>query len=132
MAIRRTFMDGCGWPPSASGITHDFWPAILAHGLDRLSYVSRPLLRHRIHAHNTSGWILGPGSPRPDAWEEAKFPGNVEAMLDLCVGDWNSGWLNELMRAADSPRFMASAKREAFRAVLHRRIAERAEAGVRG
>jgi len=59
LALRREFLDRIEWPSPASGCAHDVWVCFAAVVLGKWGFIRQPLIRHRIHATNTSGWLPG-------------------------------------------------------------------------
>jgi glycosyltransferase involved in cell wall biosynthesis len=57
MAVTRGFVDLWGWPPAGSRVSHDFWVALLATAFGQRRNLSQPLVDHRLHESNASGWI---------------------------------------------------------------------------
>ena len=57
MAVTRAFVDTWGWPPPESRVSHDFWVALLATAFDQRQNLPEPLIDHRLHGGNASGWI---------------------------------------------------------------------------
>lgn len=60
MAFQKALIDHVGWPRSQSGWAHDAWVALIGTALNRRTYIDQPLIRHRIHGNNTSGWLSHP------------------------------------------------------------------------
>jgi glycosyltransferase involved in cell wall biosynthesis len=57
MAVTRGFVDLWGWPPAGSRVSHDFWVALLATAFGQRRNLTQPLVDHRLHDGNASGWI---------------------------------------------------------------------------
>lgn len=57
MAVTRAFVDTWGWPPPGSPVSHDFWVALLATAFGQRRNLRAPLIDHRLHGGNASGWI---------------------------------------------------------------------------
>ena len=57
MAVTRSFVDTWGWPPAGSRVSHDFWVALLATAFDQRRNLHEPLIDHRLHGGNASGWV---------------------------------------------------------------------------
>jgi hypothetical protein len=57
MAVNRRFVDTWGWPPPESRISHDFWVALLSTAFGQRRNLREPLIDHRLHGGNVSGWI---------------------------------------------------------------------------
>ncbi len=60
MAFQKALLDRLGWPGPQSGWAHDAWIALIGTALNRRGYIYQPLIRHRIHGNNTSGWLARP------------------------------------------------------------------------
>jgi len=58
LAFRRDLLTDFGWPRSGSVWSHDLWICLLSTALERRDYIFEPLIRHRIHSSNTSGWLI--------------------------------------------------------------------------
>jgi glycosyltransferase involved in cell wall biosynthesis len=57
MAVTRRFVDLWGWPPPESRVSHDFWVALLSTAFGQRHNLHEPLIDHRLHGDNASGWI---------------------------------------------------------------------------
>jgi glycosyltransferase involved in cell wall biosynthesis len=57
MAVTRRFVDLWGWPPPDSPVSHDFWVALLSTAFGQRRNLHEPLIDHRLHGDNASGWI---------------------------------------------------------------------------
>jgi glycosyltransferase involved in cell wall biosynthesis len=105
MAVTRGFLDLWGWPPPDSTVSHDFWVALLATTFGQRVTVWEPLVDHRLHDANASGWIPDEGSrvftrPGDGAWDAA-------LLVDLVVKrrrvrTWTGTFLDVLDRVGDS------------------------------
>jgi len=83
MAVTRTFVDTWGWPPVESPISHDVWVALLATAFGQRSNLPEPLIDHRLHGANASGWVPDASSrefTRPD-----DGAGPTGLMIDLLM-----------------------------------------------
>jgi glycosyltransferase involved in cell wall biosynthesis len=60
LAFRRELLQIAGFPTHPQSWTHDTWLCAIATALNSRSYLSIPLINHRIHGQNTSGWFLRP------------------------------------------------------------------------
>jgi glycosyltransferase involved in cell wall biosynthesis len=83
MTVTRGFVDLWGWPPADSPVSHDLWVALLSTAFGQRRNLPEPLIDHRLHDANTSGWI-------PDASSrEFTVPGDgsgpVRLLIDLVV-----------------------------------------------
>ncbi|SDV01706.1 Glycosyltransferase involved in cell wall bisynthesis [Microlunatus sagamiharensis] len=102
MAVARSFLDRWGWPPHGSGISHDFWVALLSTGLDRRVSLLRVLGDHRLHDRNVSGWIASDADRR-------RFPAGVrasetEVLVDLVVREERLGWTEDFLQVLSGDR----------------------------
>ena len=59
LILRRELIDLAGWPPVNANWSHDMWVCFIALLLEKRGYIRQSLIRHRIHGHNTSGWLTG-------------------------------------------------------------------------
>lgn len=124
LAFRQELVDAWGWPEPESGISHDLWIAALALAAGRRGVLQRPLVAHRIHGANASGWFarrenmhrarrmlrdLTPFRSRTelDAFLECYFPfdrlGGPAAIADriaLCPAPGDAAALARFRRAA--------------------------------
>jgi glycosyltransferase involved in cell wall biosynthesis len=57
MAVTRGFLQMWGWPPPESHVSHDFWVALLSTTFGQRTNLDEPLVDHRLHEGNASGWI---------------------------------------------------------------------------
>ena len=57
LIFRRELIELVGWPPGQSEWSHDTWVCFTALLLERRGYIRQPLIQHRIHKNNTSGWL---------------------------------------------------------------------------
>jgi glycosyltransferase involved in cell wall biosynthesis len=83
MAVTRSFVDTWGWPPVGAPVSHDFWVALLSTAFGQRRNLPEPLVDHRLHDTNASGWIPDAGSrvftaPGDDA-------GPARLLIDLVV-----------------------------------------------
>jgi glycosyltransferase involved in cell wall biosynthesis len=83
MAVTRAFVDTWGWPPIESSISHDVWVALLSTAFGQRINLPEPLIDHRLHDANASGWIPEASSrlfTRP-----GDGAGPTELMIDLLM-----------------------------------------------
>jgi glycosyltransferase involved in cell wall biosynthesis len=59
LTLRRELIELVHWPPRQSAWSHDMWVCLTALLLEKRSYIRQPLIRHRIHGNNSSGWLPG-------------------------------------------------------------------------
>jgi len=59
LTLRRELIELVDWPPARSGWSHDMWICFTALLLEKRGYIRQPLVRHRMHGNNTSGWLPG-------------------------------------------------------------------------
>jgi glycosyltransferase involved in cell wall biosynthesis len=57
MAITSSFVDTWGWPSAESRVSHDYWVALLSTAFGQRINLPEPLIDHRLHDGNASGWI---------------------------------------------------------------------------
>ena len=57
MAVTRGFVDLWGWPEPDSPVSHDVWVALLSTAFGQRRSLHEPLIDHRLHESNASGWI---------------------------------------------------------------------------
>lgn len=57
LAVTRAFVETWGWPPEHAPVSHDFWVALLATAFGQRRNLHEPLIDHRLHGGNASGWI---------------------------------------------------------------------------
>lgn len=62
LIFRRKLIELVGWPPPQSAWSHDLWICFTALLLEKRGCISQPLIRHRIHGNNASGWVKGEAS----------------------------------------------------------------------
>jgi hypothetical protein len=67
LAVTRSFVDTWDWPTPESKVSHDYWVALLATAFGQRQNLREPLIDHRLHGANTSGWI--PEGPTRDGAE---------------------------------------------------------------
>lgn len=115
MAFRRELIEHTGWPKAASGWSHDAWIALIATALNRRAYIDRPLIKHRIHGSNASGWLVGrTGIARlisrinipPFTSSE-----DIDGLVDLCFDDDS---VDELAVALSRPALALNQDRRAY------------------
>ena len=97
MAVSREFVEEWGWPPAGSGISHDFWVALLSTGLDRRRTLLQVLSDHRLHKTNASGWIAA-GRDRRFSVEGAEWS-DTATLVDLVLRDERPGWTEVFLSA---------------------------------
>jgi glycosyltransferase involved in cell wall biosynthesis len=59
LIFRRELIEMVGWPSEQSGWPHDMWVCFTALLLERRGYIRQSLIKYRMHASNTSGWLPG-------------------------------------------------------------------------
>jgi glycosyltransferase involved in cell wall biosynthesis len=59
LTLRRELIESVGWPPVQSEWSHDLWVCFAALLPEKRGYIKQPLIRHRIHGKNASGWVMG-------------------------------------------------------------------------
>lgn len=95
LAVRADFIRRFGWPPASSTVSHDAWIALLTTALGQRALIEAPLVQHRIHDRNTSGWLISEDEKQQSACESASTP--FATMLDFYVKDWTRAWVPLLM-----------------------------------
>lgn len=83
MAVTRGFLDYWGWPPADSHVSHDLWVALLSTAFGQRHNLPEPLIDHRLHATNASGWI--PGLSSREFTQPGDGSGPVKLLIDLVV-----------------------------------------------
>jgi hypothetical protein len=83
MAVTRGFLDTWGWPPPDAPVSHDFWVALLATAFGQRRNLREPLVDHRLHAGNASGWI--PEESSRAFTEPGGGAGPVRLLVDLVL-----------------------------------------------
>lgn len=63
MAFRRELLDEVGLPDVTSGWSHDLWLTACTTAAGSRGYIDEPLIRHRLHGANVSGYLIG--KPKP-------------------------------------------------------------------
>jgi len=130
MAVTREFLDTWGWPPTTSAVSHDFWVALLATAFDQRTYLTEPLVDHRLHGASTSGWL--PDASSREFTVEGDGASDSALLVDLVVkrrrvGTWTKDLLALLDERGDDVDAAASARlREVLRTNRRRHRAARA------
>lgn len=83
MAVSRGFVDTWGWPPPDARVSHDFWVALLSTAFGQRRNLSEPLIDHRLHAANASGWI--PEAASRAFTRPGDGSGPVRLLIDLVL-----------------------------------------------
>jgi hypothetical protein len=83
MAVTRAFLDLWGWPPPGSPISHDFWVALLSTAFGQRRNLRDPLIDHRLHDDNASGWI--PDVSSREFTEPGDAAGPNRLLIDLVM-----------------------------------------------
>ena len=83
MAVTRSFVDTWGWPPAGSRVSHDFWVALLATAFGQRRNLREPLIDHRLHGGNASGWI--PDAASREFTAPGDDSGPVRLLIDLVM-----------------------------------------------
>jgi len=83
MAITRRFVETWGWPPAESRTSHDFWVALLATAFGQRINIAEPLIDHRIHGGNASGWI--PEDSSREFTRAGDGAGSAQLLIDLVL-----------------------------------------------
>jgi glycosyltransferase involved in cell wall biosynthesis len=80
--------------PLQSGISHDAWISLLTTALEQRLAIDVPLVRHRIHDNNASGWIISAKEARQRV--NASAAGAFASMLDFYLHAWPPDWIDLL------------------------------------
>jgi glycosyltransferase involved in cell wall biosynthesis len=83
MAVTRRFVDTWGWPPAESRVSHDFWVALLSTAFGQRRNLREPLIDHRLHRDNVSGWI--PQDSSREFTEAGDGAGSAAVLIDLVL-----------------------------------------------
>jgi glycosyltransferase involved in cell wall biosynthesis len=83
MAVTRRFVDTWGWPPADSPVSHDFWVALLATAFGQRLNLREPLIDHRLHGGNASGWI--PEDSSREFTRAGDGAGSARLLIDLVL-----------------------------------------------
>lgn len=83
MAVTRGFVDLWGWPPPQAPISHDFWVALLSTAFGQRRNLPQPLIDHRLHGTNASGWI--PDDSSREFTKPGDGSGPVRLLIDLVL-----------------------------------------------
>jgi glycosyltransferase involved in cell wall biosynthesis len=100
-AVRSEFIRDWGWPDAGSDVAHDLWVALLATAFRQRQYIDQPLVEHRLHAGNASGWIASDADRvRSARWSAARRQrqSDQELLIELCIKRWNLDWTDEFLR----------------------------------
>ncbi|MGI8523742.1 MAG: glycosyltransferase [Nocardioides sp.] len=82
IAVTREFLEGWGWPPADSPVSHDFWVALLSTAFAQRRYLTEVLVDHRLHDENASGWMP---SQQSREFTEPGEDDDVAVLVDLVV-----------------------------------------------
>jgi glycosyltransferase involved in cell wall biosynthesis len=129
MAVTRAFLEAWGWPPVTSTVSHDFWVALLATAFDQRTYLTEPLVDHRLHGANTSGWL--PDASSRELTAQGDGASDSALLVDLVVKrrrvrTWTKDLLAVLDERGDVVDAAASARlREVLRSNRRRHRAAR-------
>jgi glycosyltransferase involved in cell wall biosynthesis len=115
MAFRRELVECLGWPDPQSGWSHDAWVALTATAFGRRSYISQPLIEHRIHGNNASGSLIGGSRITPWIRKINLSPftsdDDIDALIDFC---FDPGNFNSFVDAISNPTLDMPADRRAY------------------
>jgi len=105
MAVTRAFIDLWGWPPADSPVSHDFWVALLATAFGQRRNLRDPLIDHRLHGDNASGWIPEESSRAFTVAGDGAGPSRL--LIDLVIKPprlhaWTRTFLDVLDRRGDA------------------------------
>ncbi len=82
IAVTRGFVDTWGWPPPGT-ISHDVWVALLSTAFGQRRNLREPLIDHRLHDANASGWV--PGESSRVFTEAGDGSGPLRLIVDLVL-----------------------------------------------
>jgi glycosyltransferase involved in cell wall biosynthesis len=83
MAVTSGFVDLWGWPPPGAPVSHDFWVALLSTAFGQRRNLPDPLIDHRLHETNASGWI--PDDASREFTRRDDDSGPVRLLIDLVL-----------------------------------------------
>lgn len=83
MAVTRGFVDLWGWPSADAPVSHDFWVALLSTAFGQRHNLLEPLIDHRLHGDNASGWIPDESSRVFTSTDDGGGP--VRLLIDLVI-----------------------------------------------
>jgi glycosyltransferase involved in cell wall biosynthesis len=133
LAVNRAFVDTWGWPPEGAPVSHDFWVALLSTAFGQRVNLPEPLIDHRLHGGNASGWIPDESSRRFTRTDDGSGP--VRLLIDLVMKPPRLGVRTRVFldvldeRGDDVDALVAQRLRRMLRANLRR---HRGAAGIRG
>ena len=115
MAFKRDFIEQLGWPSSEGNWSHDVWVALAATALEKRFYICEPLIQHRIHNDNVSGWLLGRNSPSLSLRKIHIPPFTssepIDRLIDLC---FDGDQVDEFISAISDPAFQMNNDRRNY------------------
>jgi glycosyltransferase involved in cell wall biosynthesis len=83
MAVTRGFVDLWDWPAPDDPVSHDFWVALLSTAYGQRRNLPDPLIDHRLHGANTSGWI--PDESSREYTRAGDGSGPLRLLIDLVL-----------------------------------------------
>lgn len=102
MAVKAAFIRRWGWPDEDRGVSYDGWIGLLATAFRQRRYCGKPLIRHRLHTGNASGWIATDADRvRSVGWptERRSRQSDQELLVELLIKQWNLGWTDAFLGA---------------------------------
>lgn len=102
MAVKAGFIRRWGWPDEDSGVSYDVWIGLLSTAFRQRHYCGVPLVRHRLHRGNASGWIVTDAdrtrSIRWPSWRRRE-QSDVDLLVELIIKSRNRGWADTFISA---------------------------------
>jgi glycosyltransferase involved in cell wall biosynthesis len=131
MAVTRGFVDQWGWPPPEAPVSHDLWVALLSTSFGQRRNLPEPLIDHRLHASNASGWI--PDASSREFTEPGDGSGPVRLLVDLVLKpprltDRTRAFLDVLEARGDRVDAVAAQRLRRLLRANHRHHRERRQA----
>jgi glycosyltransferase involved in cell wall biosynthesis len=101
MAVSRGFLDLWGWPSAGSTVSHDAWVALLSTAFGQRTDLAEPLVDHRLHDRNTSGWL--PDVTSREFTVAGDGSSDVAVLVDLLVKKRRVGrWTRDLLAVLET------------------------------
>lgn len=95
-AVKADFLRRWGWPRVESGVSYDFWIALLATAFRQRRYVDQPLAKYRLHADNASGWIATAADGTMSAANARRQ--DTDLLIASCINRRRLDWTDEFAR----------------------------------
>ncbi|WP_319530883.1 glycosyltransferase [uncultured Cohaesibacter sp.] len=100
LAVRKELLEELGWPDPEAGISYDGWLTLLTTALNQRALIEAPLVKHRIHDTNASGWIVTEEEARRKAKASPEAP--FASMLDFYMMNSRKGWIKPLQEKLET------------------------------